>query len=84
VLDEPITVYGVDLDDVRNVGMVSVGLLMLLPPTIWLLGTLVGGYANYRGKRGKPPGAVLHWLHEMQLLPLPGLLPPRPMTYSPW
>lgn len=42
------------------------------------------GVALYFLKRGKPPGTVVHRLHGGQwLIKLPGVLSPRPQTYSP-
>lgn len=34
-------------------------------------------------KRGKPQGAILHALHGLQLLPLPGVLSPQPQQWGP-
>jgi hypothetical protein len=44
----------------------------------------VGGkaYGLYRLKRGKPYGALLHRLHALELLRLPGFLSPRRVRYG--
>jgi hypothetical protein len=40
--------------------------------------------AFWRLKRGRPPGFLLHALHRLELLPIPGVLRPRPTPYAPW
>ena len=47
-------------------------------------GALLLGAAVYLAKRGRPPGALLHALHALELTRLPGLLSPRRQRYSPW
>jgi hypothetical protein len=42
------------------------------------------GLVFYVAKRGKPPGALLHALHCLELTRLPGLCSPRRQRYSPW
>ena len=40
------------------------------------------GAVLYLSKRGRPPGALLHSLHGLELTRLPGLLRPTPQRYS--
>jgi hypothetical protein len=47
-------------------------------------GALLLGAAMYLAKRDRPPGALLHALHALELTRLPGLLSPRRQRYSPW
>ncbi len=42
------------------------------------------GLGLYFAKRGKPPGALLHTLHSLELWRLGGVLPPTTQVYSPW
>jgi hypothetical protein len=60
-------------------------------PFVLVFGLLGGFIATpalalsiYLAKRGKPPGAVLQALHGLEVVRLPGLLPARPTTYTPW
>lgn len=85
-LDEPAKFWFLGMDDVVLfvVLLLGTGLLM---DTLLSLAVAVGGTAAiYWGKRGRPPGFLLHRLHSWEFcwFRLPGVLPPRPTTYSPW
>jgi hypothetical protein len=45
---------------------------------------LLAGLACGRLKRGRPPGALIHALHRLEILPIPGALRPRLTPYAPW
>jgi hypothetical protein len=84
VLDAPVKVLGLETDDCALilVSPIVTGLFVSTWASIlWGAGIGVG---LYRVKRGKPPGTVLHWLHRMELVRLPGVLGPKPQRYSPW
>ena len=84
VLDEPVKVLGLEIDDFAMVAasplvlgfvfdaLASFGLAFLL------------GVALYLSKRGRPPGALLHTLHGWEVTRLPGILGPRRRRYSAW
>jgi hypothetical protein len=86
VLDQPVKILGLEVEDL--VVAAAVPLLLGIPfdldalPCFAVAGTL--GLALYLAKRGKPPGALLHTLHRLELLKLPGILSPRPRNYGPW
>ena len=85
VLDALVKILGLEIEDLAAVAAVP---LLLVPfdldalPCFAVAGAL--GMALYLAKRGKPPGALLHTLHRLELLKLPGILSPRPRRYSPW
>jgi hypothetical protein len=86
VLDEPVKILGLEVEDL--VVSASVPLLLGIPFDLGALPCFAGagvlGLVLYRAKRGKAPGALLHALHRLELAKLPGVLSPRPRTYSPW
>jgi len=84
VLDEPVTLYGIEFDDLCVV-LVAGFALSLVIDILVALGVMLGcGIALRVLKRGRPPGALLHALHDLALVPLPGIVPPRGQTYTPW
>jgi type IV secretory pathway TrbD component len=84
VLDEPVQKWGFEFDDLMIIGALPAVLIFLVSPWVCFGVTLAVAGVIYYGKRGKPPGAILHWLHAMELIRLPGVLSPRPQRYSPW
>jgi len=87
VLDEPVIVLaGLELDDFLVLGVMAAVLMIVASLLVFVLGTLGAILAVLKGKRGKPPGALLHWVHDLELpfLQLPGVLPARELIYSPW
>src|SRR5262252_9065130 len=58
--------------------------LVGLPPWVPVVLGGLGAIGLWCGKRGKPRGAIPHLLHELDLPPLPGLLPPIEQWYHPW
>jgi hypothetical protein len=84
VLDEPVKILGVELEDFVLIATFPLCLSLFLDTVPCFVGTALLAYGLYRAKRGRPPGALLHWLHAMELVRLPGVLSPRPQRYSPW
>jgi hypothetical protein len=84
ILDEPVKILGLEPEDVAVVGAVtllaSLG-LDAIPSFACGLGL---GAALYFAKRNRPPGALLHRLHALELTKLPGILGLRLQRYSPW
>jgi hypothetical protein len=85
--------WGFELEDLYLLGACSCVLLVALAlvplpgfdsPFVWAGCTVVVFAVAYYGKRGKPPGAIRHWLHEMELWGIPGMVSPREDVYSPW
>lgn len=83
-LDEPVKVFGLEPEDFAV--MLAVPAAASLAIDVLLscgCGVLVG-LVMYFGKRGRPPGALLHMLHDYGIVQLPGILPATEQTYSPW
>jgi hypothetical protein len=84
VLDEPVKVLGLEIEDF---GMVAASPLVLgfVFDALASFGlAFLLGVALYLSKRGRPPGAVLHTLHGLELTRLPGILGPQRQRYSAW
>jgi hypothetical protein len=88
VIDEPLKIplLGIefDFDDFLFGGIVSIVLLIVLPPMWWagVTGALL--LVLHYGKRGKPRGALWQWCHAMELWRIPGVLSPREEIYDYW
>jgi hypothetical protein len=83
-LDEPVLILGLEPEDYSLVMgvllLASLGCSALLSFGLALLAAI----ACWRGKRGQPPGALIHALHRLEILPIPGVLRRRPTSYAPW
>jgi len=84
VLDEPVKIFGLEIEDFTAVALTPMlaGLFLESWQSFACAGVL--GVGLYRSKRGRAPGALLHRAHQWELVRLPGILSPRPTTYSPW
>ncbi len=84
VLDEPVTILGLEPEDYGLV-MLTLLLAALFLPAIPAFGSGLGvALACKHLKRGRPPGALIHRLHALELLPIPGVLRPTLPRCSPW
>jgi hypothetical protein len=89
VLDEPLVICGLEFDDGLWIAALEIALLFCLNEFLWLASLFVTPASVYFGKRGKPPGAIPHWVHaQCAWLPwwplgLPGVVPARQVTYTP-
>jgi hypothetical protein len=83
-LDEPVLVLGLELEDLAAImlTLILASTMLALIPSIAVAG--LAGYGLWRGKRGQPPGALIHACHRLELLPIPGVLRPRAPRHSPW
>lgn len=83
-LDTPVLVFGFETEDLAF--MMGV---MLLSSFVFegMVGvcvlTLGSGLALRRLKRGRPPGALIHIAHQLELMRIPGAVKPRARRYSP-
>ena len=84
VLDEPVTVLGLELEDLGLTAFTLLVASLALSAIASLACAAAVGLFLYRMKRGKAPGALLHTLHQLELMRLPGVLSPRPQRYGPW
>ena len=84
VLDEPVTVLGLELEDLGLTAFTLLVASLALSAIASLACAAAVGLFLYRMKRGKAPGALLHTLHQLELMRLPGVLSPRSQRYGPW
>jgi hypothetical protein len=84
VLDEPVKICGLEPEDFGLVLTTPLFISLLCDVLVSFGCGLAVGAALYLTKRGKPPGALLHGLHRLELTRLPGILPPTEHAYSPW
>jgi hypothetical protein len=84
VLDEPVTIVGLELEDLGLTALTLLLASLALTAILSLACAVAVGLFLSRMKRGKAPGALLHTLHQLELMRLPGVLSPRPQRYGPW
>jgi hypothetical protein len=84
VLDEPAKILGLELDDFSMATVVPLFLALFFDALPSFAGGFLLGLTLYFAKRGKAPGAMLHTLHRLELIHLPGILGPKRQRYSPW
>jgi hypothetical protein len=84
ILDAPVTIFGVTPEDFAVISVTPLlASLLFDAPGSFGCAALVAA-ALYLSKRGRSAGDVFQTLHALELLKLPGLLSPRPRTWSPW
>jgi hypothetical protein len=83
-LDEPILILGLEPEDYSLVIVVLIVSSLFLSALLSFAGALGAALAFWRLKRGRPPGFLIHALHRLEILPIPGVLRPRPTPYAPW
>ena len=76
VLDEPVTIFGMELEDFGLMAVTPLFLSWFLDTIPSFAGGFLLGAALYVAKRGRPPGALLHTLHGIEITRLPGVLSP--------
>jgi len=84
VLDEPVKIFGLDVEDFGLVAATPLLACVVLDAVASFGCAAVLGAVLYLSKRGRPPGALLHSLHALEITRLPGLLRPRRQRYSAW
>ena len=84
VLDEPVKILGLEPDDFGLVAATPLLACLFVDAVVSFTCAAVLGAVLYLSKRGRPPGALLHALHGLELTRLPGVLRPRVQRYSPW
>lgn len=83
-LDTPVLVFGFETEDLAF--MMGV---MLLSSFVFegMAGvcavTVCSGLVLRRFKRERPPGALIHIAHQLELIRIPGAVKPRARRYSP-
>ena len=82
-LDKPVLVLGFEVEDFA--AMMGV---MLLSSFVFegmagvCVVTVLGGLLLKRLKRGRPPGALIHMAHQLELIRIPGAVRPKSRRYS--
>ena len=62
----------------------GLGVAPLVPVTATVcVVTVCAGLLFRRLKRGRPPGALIHLAHQLELIRIPGAVRPRARRYSP-
>ena len=84
VLDEPVTIIGLELEDLGLTAFVLVVASLFCSAMLSLALAAAVGFVLARAKRGQAPGALLHRCHELELMRLPGVFSPRPQRYGVW
>ncbi len=84
VLDEPVKILGLEPEDFTVVAALPLVLAFFFDALASFGLTFLLGAMLYFAKRGKPPGALLHTLHALELTRIPGLLGPKRQRYSAW
>jgi len=84
VLDEPVKIFGLEPEDFGLVTVTPLLAGVVLDALASFGCAAVLGTVLYLCKRGKPPGALLHALHGLELTRVPGLLGPKRQRYSAW
>jgi hypothetical protein len=84
VLDEPVKILGLEPEDFAIVAVTPLLLSLVVDAVASFGGALLLGGAVHLAKRGRPPGALLHALHGVELTRVPGLLGPTWQRYSAW
>ncbi len=84
VFNDPVLIMGyIEVEDfVLALGMPLVLAFFVDGGLCFLLGFGIALGSRWL-KRGKPPGALVHTLHGLQLLPLPGVLSPQAHMWGP-
>jgi len=84
VLDEPVKIFGLEPEDFGLVTATPLLACLFFDAVASFGCAALLGAVLYLSKRGRPPGALLHSLHGLELTRLPGLLRPTPQRYSAW
>lgn len=84
-LDTPILVFGLEPEDLGVVMMAMLFSGVFFPslfPVLVVTTAVAAGL--WTAKRGRAPGALIHTMHALDILPIPGVLRAAPRVYSPW
>ena len=83
-LDTPVLVFGFEVEDLAAMmGVMLLSSLLFEGMAGVCVVTVGGGLLLRRLKRGRPPGALIHLAHQLELIRIPGAVRPRARRYSP-
>ena len=86
VFDKPVMVFVWEWEEaLGGLGLFGLGQFVIGPFWSTAVALAVLGFI-YKVKKGKPAGAIWHWMHRVRFpfFRLPGVLPSQPQTYGPW
>ena len=83
-LDTPVLVFGFEVEDLAAMmGVMLLSSLLFEGMAGVCVVTVSAGLLLKRLKRGRPPGALIHLAHQLELIRIPGAVRPRVRRYSP-
>lgn len=83
-LDTPVLVFGFEVEDLAAMmGVMLLSSLLFEGMAGVCVVTVCAGLVLKRLKRGRPPGALIHVAHQLELIRIPGAVRPRARRYSP-
>ena len=83
-LDTPVLVFGFEVEDLAAMmGVMLLSSLLFEGMAGVCVVTVSAGLLLKRLKRGRPPGALIHLAHQLELIRIPGAVKPRARRYSP-
>ena len=83
-LDTPVLVFGFEVEDLAAMmGVMLLSSLLFEGMAGVCVVTVCAGLLVKRLKRGRPPGALIHVAHQLELIRIPGAIRPRAQRYSP-
>jgi len=83
-LDTPVLVFGFEVEDLAAMmGVMLLSSLLFEGMAGVCVVTVCAGLLLRRLKRGRPPGALIHVAHQLELIRIPGAVRPRERRYSP-
>ena len=82
-LDTPVLVFGFEVEDLAAMmGVMLLSSLLFEGMAGVCVVTVCAGLLIRRLKRGRPPGALIHVAHQLELIRIPGAVRPRVRRYS--
>lgn len=82
-LDTPVLVFGFETEDLAfMMGVMMLSSFIFEGMAGVCTVTLCSGLVLRRLKRGRPPGALIHIAHQLELIRIPGVVKPRARRYS--
>ncbi len=83
-LDTPVLVFGFEVEDLgAMMGVMLLSSFFFEGMAGVCVVTLCAGLLVRRLKRGRPPGALIHLAHHLELIRIPGAVKPKARRYSP-
>ena len=83
-LDTPVLVFGMEVEDLAALmGVMLLSSLLFEGMAGVCVVTVCAGVVLKRLKRGRPPGALIHVAHQLELIRIPGAVKPKVRRFSP-